>query len=1750
MPLKKSYSDAYAQPPKRGGWQRTRSNPAANNNTTGKGPLQSLAPVSESTKNKLQAFRSDDISSKPQKSAKSAKAATDELQKENVNITKSIPRKRPLSASNDEEASDAKTPADRQSWKDLFGVPEATTEEEDGGEKSPGDRVDWRSGVPLQLPASPMVPKNGRRRAKSSSPASSPAAKLTTPHVAPKKITGASKTPHADPASDLWSRFSSNGTETSPSNHKNPLFAQLMASCSPRTQSADRSLRKSVSCGSAWPKRRRTDGPVEEDRAVTQDTPRRKKTSLLSELLQSVDGEIESSKKPASAPAQQNKSPSPKKKSPSKRKTAPQAVPGQNSSPSRKKGSSDYGDDDFDFDDDTLLELDASFLGRGEGSTLIASDAVSPAPRESSKTAVNNDEFGDLDDDIFDGVEDLVAQVESATQQPTVRLSPRKRLSPKKTLSPRKRQSPKKSPQQFVVDEDDEFGDEFGDDFGNDFDFDAVEMAATQHVGGHPQDASSHPSQKPRAIQRYLVTNVLESSYTDDRGRELPEKILIVQADRTNSVRTIYLRGDWFDTPASVSAYVHIIGEFEDQGKCIVDNNQNMLILHPDQLISSTVVADSFSCMRRAVLQDRVKATSDLSPALVYGTILHEIFQEALVANKWDPAFLTNVINKTLEKHLEDLYILKVSMDDAKSHVQSKMPELRSWAQLFVTSQPKPDAIVQGRNGDKVTMCVSKLLDVEEHVWSPMYGLKGNIDATVQVTMRDPPARGSGSKASTTKTLTVPFEVKTGKNVNSNHQAQTALYNLLLSDRYDIEIVYGILYYMETSQTLRIPAVRHEIRHMIMQRNQLACYIRERSVTLPPMKKNKNACGRCYAQTTCFIYHKLADDGDGETSAMNEKFDEAVQHLNPIHKEFFLKWEELLTKEEKESQKLRRELWTMISTEREKVGRCFANVIIEEGSAYENHQQMGKTNRFAYTFIKEKPPPGFSFLDSQLTVGEPIVISDEQGHFALALGYVTSVRKTRIAVAVDRRLHNARVRQPGFNEADNQVFASIMQVPGSGDNTPEDAEAGPVRYRLDKDEFSNGMATVRNNLVQVMADGVLGSRQIRRLVVGLDAPRFRDAPTQYMLPSTASGQGLNVDQKAAVQKVMSAQDYALVLGMPGTGKTTTIAHIIRALVAQKKTVLLTSYTHTAVDNILLKLKDDGIPILRLGPPVKVHPEVPSFATLAGVPKTSFSEIHEAWNDTPIVATTCLGINHPVFAERIFDYCIVDEASQITLPICLGPIRMARKFVLVGDHNQLPPLVQNEEARLGGLDVSLFKLLSKKHPQSVVNLEHQYRMCEDIMTLSNTLIYNGRLKCGTEALRTTSLEIPNMDALETKHFDAESFLAHSQQTTLKEGDRLSFCPSPSPTTCWLRDLLDPSARVRFINTDSLLPHSREEKSTRGQRIINPLESRIVCQLVDSLLTVGVPASEIGVMTHYRSQLALLKHNLKNTLGGSAGAIRAGVKVGAEEIEMHTADRFQGRDKSVVVLSLVRSNEGCSIGELLKDWRRINVAFTRAKTKLLVVGSRETLRGASSSVAGSPSAIIASPEKLGETTTTAGDQDDDKKVADEGEGQEEEEQKEPEGGEMLARFVRMMEDRNWVYELRPGALEGHRFADANAASTAADALSPRKPNPVFKLASPRKGSALSPSKRAANAKLAGKGYKVQSKLHFGGNGTQGSQGPGKENFGSQRLKSPKKGTIGGGLGGKHNPKRIGISERAIMKGRPIMRDIMNEITDGRF
>jgi len=666
------------------------------------------------------------------------------------------------------------------------------------------------------------------------------------------------------------------------------------------------------------------------------------------------------------------------------------------------------------------------------------------------------------------------------------------------------------------------------------------------------------------------------------------------------------------------------------------------------------------------------------------------------------------------------------------------------------------------------------------------------------------------------------------------------------------------------------------------------------------------------------MYHKLAEEGDGETSGMKEKFTELVNHLKPTHQDFFKKWDDLLTKEESEMMKFKRELWTMLSTEREKHGRCFANIQLVPGMAMEEINGVSKINRFKYTF-KRREGEDKNFSDSHISVGEPIVISDEQGHYALANGYVTEIMKRHITVAVDRRLHNARTRDPAFDANNNQVFAGIMDVEGPS-TAPRRTQSDTTLYRLDKDEFSNGLATVRNNLIQIMSDSVFHAREIRSFVVDDVAPRFKSITPDYALSGPASQLSINQDQRAAIEKILTAEDYALVLGMPGTGKTTTIAHIIRALVSKGKTVLLTSYTHTAVDNILLKIRDQGIGILRLGAVAKIHPEVRQFAVLGAEPKTSIEELERAYQEPQVVATTCLGINHQVFNERIFDYCVVDEASQITLPVCLGPIRMAKTFVLVGDHYQLPPLVQNREAQEGGLDISLFKLLSERHPDAVVTLRHQYRMNSDIQSISNALIYDGRLVCGSAGVANRRLILPRFENLDLLH------------------PAIGLCTTssaaPPLTSCWLHQVFSSdSSPVIFLNTDLLNSTTSQfaHEICSGSRITNALEAKVILHLTQALLLAGLTAQQIGIVTPYRSQLRLITSLLTANLPAHLAA----------GIEAHTADRFQGRDKEVVLMSFVRSNDINIVGELLKDWRRVNVSVTRARSKMVLVGSARTL-----------------------------------------------------------------------------------------------------------------------------------------------------------------------------------------------------------------
>ncbi|QQK45891.1 DNA replication helicase Dna2, putative [Penicillium digitatum] len=1493
------------------------------------------------------------------------------------------------------------TPGNRIPLADLISNAEDSFDPTPGPEVTPVEHVIWQHVPASSNPDTSSQTPAGRRRKRrhSSSPAGSPTngnkKKVLKEALDLHSMQALFKTPQHDMAAELWNNYMDKNMVDGPDDLPPPRFANLFSS-SPQTPGSGRKsrdssgLRRAISCTTDFPtsrtKRRRVNRlDVGLSRGIQRTSSNvesgRPKSSRINYLMEKIEKSIHMAPAdaglPGSSPLRQHmdarrcRSSSPTKhnklheadeettKSPCAFQFE-KAKPGQ--LPVLQESSSEFGDDDLDqglmdladasedpFIGPANLSNEFASLGSSGWAALVAeksrpwqpkkisipdSKSSISIPHDTTTNETKRDEFDDFEDeydDLPDNLQEILAKCDTNPvsvnfSKPTTTVPPLQKLDATNvTVNGSMHSKPltAASVKPEVVSSDDEFDD--------DFDLEAIEQTMKQAGEGRP----AYNLKDRQAIKRYQIVNITKSTYVTPKGRTQPEQELLVEDEKTQDRKVIVLRESWFDTPCSTDSFIHLVGDFNSAGQCVVDNLNHMIILHPDHLISATVVADSMDCQRRAVLQDRVKVIAALERPQAFGVFFHEVFQEALKANQWDMESLKTLVETVMGRHIEELYSIQMSIPEAVEYLMSRMPAVLDWADAFLHLKPQAKSMVEDRNNTKLNLSINKLLEVEEHIWSPMYGLKGNIDATVQVTCHEDKME---------KNLVVPLELKTGRrDTNQSHRAQTALYTLLLSDRYDIDVTFGLLYYLELTKTLSIRGIRHELLQMIQVRNHLAGYIRERQ-QLPPMLKKARQCIRCYAKTPCLIYHKLSEDGNGETSALGEDFDAAVGHLNNGDRDFFRKWDELLTKEEGNLVKFRRELWTLLSSEREALGRCFGDVVIDPHSVYEENTGT-KINRYHYTFVKRQALPDFSFAESQISVGEPIVISDEKGHFALANGYVVHVSSSHIQVGVDRKLHNARSKTAGFDAVTNQSFRGIMEV-GKEEPAALETPDEQLVYRIDKDEFSNGMAIVRNNLICMMDKDLFQARQLRRLIVKGQAPAFKTTSSSHNI---SDPDNLNVDQRQAIDKVMSAKDYALVLGMPGTGKTTTIAHIIRALVAQGKSVLLTSYTHTAVDNILLKIRDDKIHVLRIGATAKVHPDVQEFADLAAIPKATIEELRDSYEKPQVVATTCLGVNHNIFNQRIFDYCIVDEASQITLPVCLGPIRMARTFILVGDHYQLPPLVQNKAAQEGGLDISLFKLLSDAQPDSVVNLEHQYRMCEDIMLLSNTLIYSGRLKCGTPQVAARSLDIPNINALGKFHVED---LAHSQSQSQRE-----ICPGTPTSPCWLRDLLEPFSKTRLVNTDPIGPAALE--IAQGNRVVNHMEVFLCSQLVDSFIACGIPARNIGVITFYRSQLSLLRQSLRRY---------------TPDLEMHTTDKFQGRDKEVIILSCVRSNAENNVGELLRDWRRVNVAFTRAQTKLLVVGSRSTLR---------------------------------------------------DGNELLCKYVRLVESKGWVYNLPSGAIDKHFF-----------------------------------------------------------------------------------------------------------------------------
>ncbi|OJJ40513.1 hypothetical protein ASPWEDRAFT_218869 [Aspergillus wentii DTO 134E9] len=677
---------------------------------------------------------------------------------------------------------------------------------------TPEDHVIWQhvpaSSNPDTMSQTPAT--RGKKRRHTSSPSSSPLAGNMD------DFQTVLKTPQHDLATDLWNNYVGKSTLNGNPELPPPRFANLLSS-SPQTPASAKAgrdssgLRRSISCNAEWPaskvKRRRVGrGEPGTSRGIFSRTSSNlldsgpSNSSRINFLLEKIKNTMQkdptaqlepSSPVPARTNVQMNQSPSPVKIADGTEKSDKQTQGGATIPEVSLQGSSSEFEDD-DLDQDFMDFADASMDPFVEptqpqdhqetGGSEFRSEVTSNDPQyswgetngtrsdtmasNSNKHTINKndtndtDEFGNDDDDFSDSLEEILAKCDGPGSR---ELGNPAQPPPATTMqSTGSHEGAKLS---FEASS----GDEFDDD---DFDMEAIEQSMLQSG----EDGSHHNLKNRQAIKRYQIVDTAENTYVTSKGRVQPEQILSVQDEKTKHKKVIVLRESWFDSPCSNGSYIHLIGDFDATGQCIVNDSENMIILHPDHLISATVVADSISCQRRAVLQDRIKNSNDVSRPQVFGIIFHEVFQEAMQANQWVLNSLRALVEKIMVRHVEDLYLVQMSIFEGVEYVMSKIPVLKTWADTFLRAEPTNESFVEDRNNSKLHLSINKLLEVEEHIWSPMYGLKGNIDATVQVACHD---------GESDKNLVIPLELKTGKrDTNQAHRAQTALYTLLLSDRY------------------------------------------------------------------------------------------------------------------------------------------------------------------------------------------------------------------------------------------------------------------------------------------------------------------------------------------------------------------------------------------------------------------------------------------------------------------------------------------------------------------------------------------------------------------------------------------------------------------------------------------------------------------------------------------------------------------------------------------------------------------------------------------------------------------------------------------------------------------------------------------------------------------------------------------------------------------------------------------------------
>ncbi|KAL0233092.1 hypothetical protein GEMRC1_011839 [Eukaryota sp. GEM-RC1] len=949
---------------------------------------------------------------------------------------------------------------------------------------------------------------------------------------------------------------------------------------------------------------------------------------------------------------------------------------------------------------------------------------------------------------------------------------------------------------------------------------------------------------------------------------------------------------------------------------------QNMfLITNPDVLINCTMIASAlnqpFDCIRSCVL-NQLYSGNEPSEPMTMGSIIHELFQKIAVDFELfsnGKETVTEFIDELLISYSHSLAACKVSYGSARELVHAQAQRIFEIIRYMKNSEE----ITTRGTTKKLKLDDIKFLTSETRIWNPIFGIQGKIDCLLK-----------GKVSDSSDYSLIPVELKTSlKNLknadlvpqpNQSHYNQCFLYCLLLSEFSGIPIqnLKSLLILLGPSNPkdslfMSNPRIQdYEV--FFAARNILAHFATAKpdifsikAYHLPRIPTVSDKCKKCSINDLCVlsrlgIENLPVSDIEG-LRAVETKVKKGVDYDTAIFVNHF----SLEVNQKKLNSHL---FWTESDCPSFKLIKCDPVASITTVFDLIN-------NNFKLTFRSEAD------ISTLYTEGDFLWISviacDSTDFDPLACGLAQS--NCRVFMIDDNSLI-VKGRLPlllSTIELFHSFDFSCMNV----SNLVE--YFNNFMFRLDSSPSHDDTSYLLFHLMKFFTCPV----KLKSLIVHRAPPTFETnlkfddvysyltsgtRPCLDVVPGlkqaldTISGKidlfSLNEYQLQSVFKSLIFKDYFLIFGMPGTGKSETIAHIAVLAALTNQRILLTSTSHAAVNSVFNKILHLYLKISTLPPLIRVgHPD-----SFSGFPQFDPFSLHNISNpddilskisNAKIVATTLTALSrNALLATQKFDIAIIDEASQCNFPSVFPAITSTSKLILVGDHLQLAPVTKSSSDTVQAQrDVkswksfdSLFCYLAANHPMSVVSLPLQYRMNQEIMNLANTLIYGEQLK---------SLE--------------KSVL--KQKLTLQHFPRFTSLNRFH----WLPKAIDPELPVVFINTQAIT----HTETLLGTSIYNEVEVEVVSKVVNSLIICGCHSESIAVISPYKAQIKTLQKQL------------------SVPIKVDTVDAFQGSEADVVVFSFVKSSTDHDLGRLLPDWRRINVAITRAKKKLIFVGSSVSL-----------------------------------------------------------------------------------------------------------------------------------------------------------------------------------------------------------------